>query len=163
MLLHLGHSLHYPFFESSSISWVFITMKLFETFQTNLTRMGVSSNESLINGKLLLSYLFFGLNNIFYCVFLFHGADNFREYTDSMYMSVATMLYTIAFTIVVSTSQKIFSLIEFAQFFFFERKLASELRFGLKRQPIFFFIFRNNVRGVECWLYGNIWTNGKME
>lgn len=116
-------------------------MKLFQTFQINLARIGVSSNEPLVNGKLLLSYLFFGLNNIFYCVFLFHQAENFREYTDSIYMSAATMIYTITFTILALTSQKIFSLIEFAEKFFCARELSPDLIFGMNESTNFLLHF----------------------
>lgn len=60
------------------------------------------------------------------------------------------MLFTIVFTIIASTDRKIFSLIEFVEkFFFCERKLTAELRFGLNGQPILSFIFRINIRGVD--------------
>lgn len=95
-------------------------MKLFQILQTNLARLGVGSNLPPINGKLALSYLFFISNNVFYCVFFIHGANNFKEYTDSLYNSTGTILYTIIFTIVVLTAPKIFTLIEFAELFFDE-------------------------------------------
>lgn len=141
------------------------TMKLFRTFRTNFNRIGISANEPIINRKSVLSYLFFGLNSIFYFAFLFHEAKSFREYTDSIYMTTATLLFAISFTIVSLIGHKIFSLIEFAEKFFGESELQYhriQLWFGIVK-VIFLFIFRINTHEFECKLYRNISTNRKME
>lgn len=70
-------------------------MKLFETTLKHFALMGIGSNEGRINRKMLLALFFLWLTSIFNSIFLIYEANNFKDYTQNLYMTVASTLVAI--------------------------------------------------------------------
>lgn len=67
-------------------------MKLFVTTLKNFTLMGIGSGQKQINAKMLIALLFLWLTSIFNTIFLVYEANNFKDYTQNLYMTVASTL-----------------------------------------------------------------------
>lgn len=65
-------------------------MKLFETTLKNFALMGIGSSEGRNNRKMLIAMFFLWLTSIFNSTYLIYGADNFKDYTQNLYMTVAS-------------------------------------------------------------------------
>lgn len=93
-------------------------MKLFQTIQTNLSALGISSIESIeknpFNTKVLIVYFNYGITMIFYFACL-NEAHNFQEYTEIIYRVSVTILLTIQLTIVIFQMKKMFKFIVLCQ------------------------------------------------
>lgn len=72
-------------------------MKLFKTAYENFALMGIGSNQSRINGKMLIASLFLWLTSIFNTTFLIYEANNFKDYTQNLYMTVASTLVAMCY------------------------------------------------------------------
>lgn len=59
--------------------------------------MGIGSNQNPINGKMLIASLFLWLTSIFNTTFLIYEANNFKDYTQNLYMTVASTLVAICY------------------------------------------------------------------
>lgn len=61
-------------------------MKLFQFVQSTFEIVGVCPNHSnqkhLLNGKILLVFLCYGLSITSCCVFVLYEAENFKDYTE---------------------------------------------------------------------------------
>lgn len=93
-----------------------IKMKLFQSTQRKFAALGVTPNQSVqthpFNGKILTTYFLYLLSCIFFFVYFFHVANNFREYVISIYMTSATVVVTINYTTLICHSLNIFKFIE---------------------------------------------------
>lgn len=67
-------------------------MKLFVTTLKNFTLMGIGSGQSRINAKMLIALIFLWLTSMFNTTFLVYEANNFKDYTQNLYMTVASTL-----------------------------------------------------------------------
>lgn len=72
-------------------------MQLFQTAFKNFAIMGVGSNQSRFNGKMLIASVFLWLTSIFNTTFLIYEANNFKDYTQNLYMTVASTLVAICY------------------------------------------------------------------
>lgn len=84
-------------------------MKLFETTLKNFALMGIGSSEGRINRKMLIAMLFLWLTSIFNSTYLIHGADNFKDYTQNLYMTVASTeiaMFYVQIVLQISTVEK---------------------------------------------------------
>lgn len=77
-------------------------MKLFTTALKNFAVMGIGSNQSPINGKMMIATFFLWLTSIFNTIFLVSEANNFKDYTQNLYMTVASTLVAICYVQIVS-------------------------------------------------------------
>ena len=87
-------------------------MKCFKSAQNNLKVVGIDSNHCRFNKKMLMTFLSYGINNILNFMFLFYGASNSREYTDSMYVTCCTVVIGLCYTIAVFKMKDLFKYIE---------------------------------------------------
>lgn len=81
-------------------------MKLFQMIRD----FGASANDRF-NGKVLKASFLYGFNSILNCAFLFHKAKTFREYTDDIFMTSATIVITISFITVIVKMSRLFKFI----------------------------------------------------
>lgn len=85
-------------------------MKLFQTIRENIRLLGINQNDRF-SGKILKASFLYGFNSILNCAFLFHKARTFREYTDDIYMTSATIVITISFITVIVKMSRLFKFI----------------------------------------------------
>lgn len=101
-------------------------MKLFQVTQQSLADLGITPAQSVqknpFNQKILTTYFWYLLSFMFFCVYVFYLANNFREYTTSIYMTAVTFVALLNYTISVFRSLKIFELIQNFEKIFEERK-----------------------------------------
>lgn len=72
-------------------------MKLFITTFKNFALMGIGSSQKRINAKMLIALFFLWLTSIFNTTFLIYEANNFKDYTQNLYMTVASTLVALFF------------------------------------------------------------------
>lgn len=72
-------------------------MKLFVTALKNFTVLGIDVNKNRFNKKMLIASFFLWLTSVFNTTFLIYEADNFKDYTQNLYMSVASTLVALIF------------------------------------------------------------------
>ena len=76
-------------------------MKFFKTALHNFAIMGIDSNRSVINTQMLIATFFLWLTSIFNTTFLIYEANNFKDYTQNLYMTVASTLVAMCYTQIV--------------------------------------------------------------
>lgn len=92
-------------------------MQLFQSVQMNLAILGICPSQSMqiscgFNGKMLKVAFFHGLSGILSCLFFVYEAHTFREYTDSIYMTSATIMVILYFLILILKMAKLFEFID---------------------------------------------------
>lgn len=92
-------------------------MKLFQLIRKNFMALGIDSKQAFdstkpYNKKILGCFFMIGLNNIFFLVYMFHIAESFLEYTESMYMASAAIVIGVIFICLVLKMKKLFELID---------------------------------------------------
>lgn len=74
--------------------------------------MGIDSSKSRFNGKMLIASVFLWLTSIFNTTFLIYEANNFKDYTQNLYMTVASTLVAMCYMQVVFQLPVLVKLIE---------------------------------------------------
>lgn len=91
-------------------------MKIFQSIEDNLAILGISSYQSIqvqpFNTRNVTTLLVFGLSVISNCVFLFHVADSFMEYTKCVYVVSTLITSFICFAHLVLKMPKLFEFIK---------------------------------------------------
>ena len=124
-------------------------MKLFQVIQKNFTVLGIGSNQSRFNLKLLKTCLTYGLSFTSSAIFLFFEARSFIEFTNNIYVTTAIAVITIYFSIWMWKLQKFFQLIDNLENFFEKSECISNILTDQK----------NNLFKI---LNGNIFQNHKI-
>lgn len=91
-------------------------MKLFQSIQLNLAVLGIFPNHSMqtqygFNVKIFKVAFFQGLYGILSCLFFVYEAHTFREYTDTIYMTSATIMVMLYFLILLVKRTKFFEFV----------------------------------------------------
>lgn len=87
-------------------------MKFFQFSLKKLEFMGLTAAQNLYNEKVLMAFLILFIENTTVLVFLFHEADDFIEYANSIYAITATNLITVCYIIIITLIDDIFELID---------------------------------------------------
>lgn len=87
-------------------------MKLFQSIQKCFSILGISSNQSRFNGRMVSAFIVFSLGVIISTISLFIGTKTFKEYTDEIYVACAAILFVILFTNMIRKMEKLFELID---------------------------------------------------
>lgn len=91
-------------------------LKIFQLIKRNFAILGISSNslnkKYLLNKNVLTASLFYGLNFTLNAIFLFCKANNFQEYTDSIYVTTAVLTIFVCYVITIFKVTNIFEFIE---------------------------------------------------
>lgn len=90
-------------------------MKLFQSVLKKCENLGVSPNQSRLNGKLLMAFTSFWVDNTLNCIFLVREVNNFSEFVNSIFITSGTTTISICFTIFIVKKIKIFRLVDDAE------------------------------------------------
>lgn len=95
---------------------VILRMKLFRSTQKSFAALGITPNQCVqmhaFNGKNLTILFLYLLSCIFFFVYFFYVANNFREYVISIYMTSAAVVVAINYTTLVYHSLNVFKFIK---------------------------------------------------
>lgn len=113
-------------------------MNLFQTAIRNLENVGISRNQSRLNGKLLMAFILYWLGSILDCVFIVRELNSFEEIVSTIFLLSATTSIAMCFTVLIASTTKIFELINESEQLADKGKL---LKFqNIKSQNLFFFL-----------------------
>lgn len=84
-------------------------MKLFNLLQTNLATLGICSNQSPYNAKLLMSFLIYAINIPLYGMFFLYEAKTFLDYINAIYVESASIFFAICLTNIVFKKTELFN------------------------------------------------------
>lgn len=102
-----------------------LEMKLFQVVLKNFSILGISSDHSKLNGKLVKTFLIYALGGSLSVAFLFYEAKTFMEYTSNIYVTTAIAVISTYFTILTLKSKKFFKLIDNLMIFIDESAYVS--------------------------------------
>lgn len=117
-------------------------MKILQSVQKYFSHLGISSEQSKqtkrpINARIAMVNLMFVTYIILNCVYLFHVAGNFKEYTQSIYMTISAISNFSFHTVLVRQMKEWFRLIDGieksinrSEFFFWRIKLEILFLYG---------------------------------
>lgn len=90
-------------------------MKLFQIIRKKFAVLGISPANSIqkypLNPKLVLVYFIYGATWSSSALFLYRKANTFEEYTNNIYVTSATAMIIITYTVVVTKMSKFFTYI----------------------------------------------------
>lgn len=90
-------------------------MEVFKTIRKNFVTVGISPKLATqaypFNGKISMGFLILNLTLIFIFVYIFNDAKTFFEYTQSIYMASALILFIFVLLILISKVGKLFEFI----------------------------------------------------
>lgn len=86
-------------------------MKIFQSTIHFLETLGITSQTRPINVRSLVTILAFGTMTILICA-SFWEANNFKEYTESIYMSSVTIVIFVTFLFVIWKKENVFEFID---------------------------------------------------
>lgn len=84
-------------------------MKIFQTIREAFNSIGINQNDR--KGKIFKASFLYGFNSILNCAFLFHKAKTYRQYTDNIFMTSATIIISISFITVIVKMSRLFKFI----------------------------------------------------
>ena len=87
-------------------------MKLYQSNQDNLSSLGISSVEKSFNRRMVKTYLIYGLSNISANLYLIFEANNFLQYTNSVYVTTGLALIIIGFSIMIFKTSKLYQFMD---------------------------------------------------
>lgn len=85
-------------------------MKLFQTVREYIHAVGINQSDRF-SGKIFKASFLYGFNSILNCAFLFHKAKTYRQYTDDIFMTSATIIISISFITVIVKMSRLFKFI----------------------------------------------------
>lgn len=88
-----------------------IKMKIFQTTLKFFEYLGIDSQSRRFNERNLLNISVFGIMVILCCAYLFCEADNLKDYTESIYISSATITALLSFLVFIWRKENIFKFI----------------------------------------------------
>lgn len=146
-------------------------MKLFQTI-----REYIQDQNDRISGKIFKASFLYGFNSILNCAFLFHKAKTFREYTDDIYMTSATIVITFSFVMVIVKMSRLFKFInrceritekskQFSSIFkcVRGRKIDFVFRFSLFKFTVSVRAYSIGISRIESYLRWNKSTHWKLD
>lgn len=93
-----------------------LKMSVFEIFQKNAVNIGIDRKQLIakyaFNAKSLKCFFVLGILVIFSDVYFFHSANNFREYTESFYITSMANAVFLVFTIAIWQMKALFQFID---------------------------------------------------
>lgn len=92
-----------------------VKMKLFESVLKKCVNLGISPEQSRLNGKLLLALSSYWLDNTLNCIFCVREVSSFSEMANSIFITAGTTTVSVCFTIFVIKKTKIFGLVDDAE------------------------------------------------
>lgn len=87
-------------------------MELFQFTQNTFETVGIDSTQNPFNRKVLIIFSVCCISIISACIFLFHEANNFMEYSNSIYITTAYLLVTVCYTLLITKMEDTFDLID---------------------------------------------------
>lgn len=91
-------------------------MELFQFVQKKFVILGFIPNQKYpLNGKILMAFVAYWLDNALNCVFISVEVDNFIDYANSIFIICATTTIATCFTLSIIKSSELFELIDFAE------------------------------------------------
>lgn len=88
-----------------------IKMNVFEMLKNNLIVLGISSKQTF-NERIALGSLIIGSSVVSHAAFLLYVADDFTDYTQSIYMFSVTLLTAINFANIFLKMTKLFAVFD---------------------------------------------------
>lgn len=86
-------------------------MKFYRETQRTFAILGLSSNQKTINGRMLMAFTSYWLDNTLNCIFIYREANSFSEYADSAFITSTTTMFALMYTIMVIKWEKVTKLI----------------------------------------------------
>lgn len=87
-------------------------MKIIEIYQNLCAPLGIrpiqSSEKCRLNRKILMVYIFYGLNISFNVISVFVKANTFKEYTDYVYWLTVSCCTTLSYTVIILKMENLF-------------------------------------------------------
>lgn len=87
-------------------------MKLLQFTQKIFKIVGIDSPQNPFNRRMLMVFSVCCMSSASACVFLFHEAKNFMEYSNSIYITTAFLLVVVCYTILITKMEDTFELID---------------------------------------------------
>lgn len=103
-------------------------MKLFQSIQKSYAILGISQCQPSFNIRILVASLGFGSGIILSNVFLFRDIENWKEFTDTIFVNSSVILVDICFSNMIFKMEKLFQFIDCCEKIFETSKLKIKLR-----------------------------------
>lgn len=104
-------------------------MKIFETLRENFKVLGIDTNQSKSNIKLVMTWLILSLATTLSATFLFVDAKTSLEYTTNVYTTSDLAVLTLFLTIVIFKMEKLFKFIHLCEDFINRSELDLKILF----------------------------------
>lgn len=85
-------------------------MNLFQSALKKFENLGISENQSRLNGRVLMTFISYWFDNALNCIFLVREVNNFSEMANSIFITSATTTVSTCFTILIINKAKLFRL-----------------------------------------------------
>lgn len=90
-------------------------MNFFQTARRNFEILGISPSQSRLNGKVLMAFTSYWIDNTLNCIFLAREVNNFSEMANSIFITTGTTTISTCFTILIINKAKLFRLVDDAE------------------------------------------------
>lgn len=86
-------------------------MKIFQSIQNQFAILGISSEQQILNRKIVFGLTLLGMCIVLQCAATFQPANEFKEYIDRVNMTSTTIIAAIIFAVVIFNIKNLFEII----------------------------------------------------